>query len=442
MIRLPKAPLACALALLLVSGCAQPQKTETADPFMDKWKAKAQESKGASPAPSTAPRDVVKETAARPVDVRQDVEKPLPVKRVSLKMSNVDVSVLLRALARAADVNIILNERVTGRSNINITQAPWDQVFLGILRTHNLTYAWQGDIIRIMTADDLEEDLRRETRKRDLLTAESPVTRIVPIKFSEATKLQETAKALLTTDRSSKAIGAVLVDQHTNSLVVNALPKDINAILAVIDKLDKPTPQVLIEAFIVEANKDVARDLGVQWGGAYQISGGDRRGFVTGRDHSATTGTGTGTGTTTNSDIGSRIDPTTGNIVNLPVAGRRSQQHRLPLPERGQVPAVRPADGPPAGGQAQHPLEPVDHDPRQPDRHDRERPRRALPDRGGRRGQHRVQEGGAQPQSHPARHRLADAEARGQGQQGRGRLLDASPCWATRPSSPSRRRPT
>ena len=318
MIRLPKAPLACALALLLVSGCAQPQKTETADPFMDKWKAKAQESKGASPAPSTAPRDVVKETAARPVDVRQDVEKPLPVKRVSLKMSNVDVSVLLRALARAADVNIILNERVTGRSNINITQAPWDQVFLGILRTHNLTYAWQGDIIRIMTADDLEEDLRRETRKRDLLTAESPVTRIVPIKFSEATKLQETAKALLTTDRSSKAIGAVLVDQHTNSLVVNALPKDINAILAVIDKLDKPTPQVLIEAFIVEANKDVARDLGVQWGGAYQISGGDRRGFVTGRDRSTTTGV-TGTGTTTNSDIGSRIDPNTGNIVNLPV---------------------------------------------------------------------------------------------------------------------------
>jgi type IV pilus assembly protein PilQ len=290
---------------------------ETADPFMDKWKAKAQESKGTSPAPSTAPRDVVKETAARPVDVRPDAERPLPVKRVSLKMSNVDVSVLLRALARAADVNIILNERVTGRSNINITQAPWDQVFLGILRTHNLTYAWQGDIIRIMTADDLEEDLRRETRKRELQAAEMPVTRIVPIKFSEAAKLQETVKAILTTDKSSKAIGAVLVDQHTNSLVINALPKDVNAILAVIDKLDKPTPQVLIEAFIVEANKDVARDLGVQWGGAYQISGGDRRGFITGRDNRSTT---TGTGTTTNSDIGGRTDPNTGNIINLPVA--------------------------------------------------------------------------------------------------------------------------
>ena len=426
MIRLPKAPLACALALLLVSGCAQPQKTETADPFMDKWKAKAQESKGASPAPSTAPRDVVKETAARPVDVRQDVERPLPVKRVSLKMSNVDVSVLLRALARAADVNIILNERVTGRSNINITQAPWDQVFLGILRTHNLTYAWQGDIIRIMTADDLEEDLRRETRKRDLLAAESPVTRIVPIKFSEATKLQETAKALLTTDKSSKAIGAVLVDQHTNSLVVNALPKDINAILAVIDKLDKPTPQVLIEAFIVEANKDVARDLGVQWGGAYQISGGDRRGFVTGRDRSTTTGTGTGTGTTTNSDIGSRTDPNTGNIVNLPVEAAAASSigflyqnvgkfllsaQLTALQQEGKLnilssPSITTLDNLTAMIES-----------------GRDVPFQTVR---GRRGQHRVQEGGAQPQSHPARHRLPDAEARGQGQQGRGGFLDAS----------------
>jgi type IV pilus assembly protein PilQ len=300
--------------LLLLAGCAQTPKMES-DSFVDKWKAKAQESKGTSPAPSAAPRDLVKETGAlRSAEPRAvEVEKPLPTKRVSLKMSNVEVSVLLRALARAADVNIILNDRVTGRSNINITQAPWDQVFFGILRTHNLTYAWQGDIIRIMTADDLEEDLRRETRKRDLQIAEAPVTRIVPIKFSEATKLQETMKAFLTADKTNKPIGAVLVDQHTNSLVINAIPKDINAILAVIDKLDKPTPQVLIEAFIVEANKDVARDLGVQWGGAYQISGGDRRGFITGRDNS------TGTTTGSNSNIGSNIDPSTGNVVNLPI---------------------------------------------------------------------------------------------------------------------------
>jgi type IV pilus assembly protein PilQ len=298
-----------AAILVLALGCSQPQIKDPGDAVMDKWKAKAQESKGFSPGTSgPAPKEIVKEASARPVETRPEPERPLPTKRVSLKMSNVDVSVLLRALARAADVNIILNDRVTGRSNINITQAPWDQVFLGILRTHNLSYAWQGDIVRIMTADDLEEELRKEGRRRELQMAETPVTRIVPVKFAEATKLQENLKSFLTIDKANKPIGSVLVDQHTNAIIVNALPKDVNAILAVLEKLDKPTPQVLIEAFIVEANKDVSRELGVQWGGAYQLSGGDRRGFVTGRGNDAF---GQGTGTP--------VDPTTGTVVDLPV---------------------------------------------------------------------------------------------------------------------------
>jgi type IV pilus assembly protein PilQ len=278
-----------------------------ADPFMDKWKLKAQESKGFSPGSRMTHKELVRETVVQPVEPKPDLGKPLPVKRVSLKMSNVDVSVLLRALARAADVNIILNDRVAGRSNINITQAPWDQVFLGILRTHNLTYAWQGDIIRIMTASDLEEEVRRETRQRELQMAEAPVTRIVPIRFNMADRLQENMKSFLTTDKGNKAIGSILVDQHTNSLIVNALPRDMSSILAVIEKLDKPTPQVLIESFIVEANKDVARELGVQWGGAVKLGGNSA--YLTGRDNNAL-----GQG------IGTKIDPTTGTVVDLPAS--------------------------------------------------------------------------------------------------------------------------
>lgn len=295
------------LGAWLAVGCAPLKQSEPTDAFMDKWKAKAQESKGFSPSASQPSKDLVKEAAVRPGEVKVEAERPLPTKRVSLKMSSVDVSVLLRALARAADVNIILNDKVAGRSNINITQAPWDQVFLGILRTHNLTYAWQGDIIRIMTADDLEEELRKESRRRDLLLAEAPVTRIVPVKFSEATKLQENMKAFLTPDKSNKAIGSVLVDQHTNSLIINALPRDMNSILTVLDKLDKPTPQVLIEAYIVEANKEVARELGVQWGGAVKLGG--HSAYFTGRDNSAL-----GEGVRT------RIDPTTGSVIDLPAA--------------------------------------------------------------------------------------------------------------------------
>jgi type IV pilus assembly protein PilQ len=300
-----------AVSLLLLNGCAANKPLDTADSFMEKWRARAQETRGHSPGPAATPPDLAQAPAAAAPEARIEAEKerPLPTKRISMTMSNVDVAVLLRALARAADVNIILNNKVTGRANINITQAPWDQVFLSILRTHNLSYAWQGDIVRIMTADDLEEELRKEGRRRELQIAEPTTTRIVPVRFGSAEKLQENMKNFLSVDKGGKPVGSVLVDQHSNSLIVNAVPRDLNTILSVLEKLDKPTPQVLIEAFIVEANRDVARELGVQWGGAVQLSGGDKRSFLTGRDNSALP-----------SDVGTRTNPTGGNVVDLPLS--------------------------------------------------------------------------------------------------------------------------
>jgi type IV pilus assembly protein PilQ len=67
----------------------------------------------------------------------------------------------------------------------------------------------------------------------------------------------------------------------------------MDRILAVVKKLDRPTPQVLIEAIIVEANKDVARELGIQWGGVYAgKAGGDKRAIVTGQQGGVTADTG------------------------------------------------------------------------------------------------------------------------------------------------------
>jgi type IV pilus assembly protein PilQ len=302
-----------AACLMLLTGCAgmKPAETPPAESFMEKWRAKALESRGHSPSPVATPPELTRVPVAEPPEDRLEVEKErsLPTQPISMTMSNVDVQVLLRALARAADVNIILNNRVTGRANINITQAPWDQVFLSVLRSQNLSYAWQGDILRIMTSDDLDEELRKESRRRELQMAGPTLTRIVPIKFSAAEKLQENLTNFLSMDQARNSVGSILVDQHSNSLIVNAIPRDLNNILAVLQKLDKPTPQVLIEAYIVEANRDVARELGVQWGGAVQLSGGDRRSYLTGRDNAALPG-----------DVGTGVNPTAGNVVNLPLA--------------------------------------------------------------------------------------------------------------------------
>jgi type IV pilus assembly protein PilQ len=309
--RLVRSILAVLISALLIGSCASP-KLEKQDPFFDEWKTKAETSKGYSPAkpkPRAEQPQIIKPKAS-PKDIKLDVieVKPLPTRKISLKMTDIGVSVVLRALARASDQNIIVSEKVSGKININITQAPWNQVFLGILRTQGLTYAWEGDIIRIMTADDMEQDLKRQARQREMKLTEQPLTRIVPVKYATADKLKNNLEKFLTVDKDGNPIGSILVDDHTNSLIIQAIRNDLKNIIAVIDQLDKPTSQVLIEAFIVEANKDVARELGIQWGGLV-------------RTGALGTGTGFGTGANNNAlggDIGTAVNPNSGNVVNLP----------------------------------------------------------------------------------------------------------------------------
>jgi type IV pilus assembly protein PilQ len=299
------------LLIIVWAGGCSPKKElkDVKDPFYEQWRIKAEEAKGNSPVEPPPVDEEPFEIVSQDPAVKQelDVPKPLPNRKLSLKMNNIDVAVLLRALARAADQNIVLNEKVTGNININIHEAPWDEVFLSILQTHGLNYAWKGDIIRIMTADDMDAELLSRARKRELDLIQPPLTRIVAVKFSEAEKLKANLEQFITVDRNDKPAGSILVDEHTNSLIIQAIKTDMDRILAVIKKLDRPTPQVLIEAYIVEANKDVARELGIQWGGAYRGKSGDKDIIVGGNQFD------TGLG-----DIGQTVDVTSGSVVDLP----------------------------------------------------------------------------------------------------------------------------
>jgi type IV pilus assembly protein PilQ len=159
-----------------------------------------------------------------------------------------------------------------------------------------------------MTAEDMEADIKRQARQRELTLTEPPLTRIVPIRYSSAQQLKDNLVKFLSVDKDGKPIGSILVDEHTNSLIIQAIRSDMASIVAVIHQLDQATPQVLIEAFIVEANKDVARELGIQWGGVVRTGAlGTGTGFATGRDNNSLGG-----------NVGTAVDPTSGTVVNLP----------------------------------------------------------------------------------------------------------------------------
>ena len=265
---------------LSLAGCAKELK-QVKDPFFEKWSTMAETSQGHSPTararimdmPPLEEDELVTDEAARR-------EKPLPTRRVTLRMHNVDINVILRALAQAANVNIMLRSGVKGETSISIENKPWDQAFLGILKTNGLSYAWEGDIIRVMTVEDMERDIKLDTA-RDRIRGQKLLTMAVIVDYADATKLRDSLKELLSKDRDGKVRGSILVDQHTNSMIIQATRDDLKRMVPMIERLDKPTAQILIKANIVEATKETARTLGVQWGGVYANRWGGQNYYVT-----------------------------------------------------------------------------------------------------------------------------------------------------------------
>ncbi len=262
----------------LLIGCAHEQEQEDSDRFFKQWKATAEKSKGYSPKSKKRtiklpPRSL---TVAESKQQEAKKEKPLPTKRITMRMHQTDVTVLLRALTRAVGLNLVVNENVKGSINIDVQDAAWDQVFMSILNTQGLSYAWDGDIIRIVTLEDKNRSLEHLTteqkikaQEKDMELVEPLVTQVVEVEFADANKLKESLSLFLSSKKEGQAIGSVMVDEHTNSLIIQALYSDLERMLPLIVELDKPTPQILIEAHIVEATKDASMELGIQWGGLY-----------------------------------------------------------------------------------------------------------------------------------------------------------------------------
>lgn len=256
-------------------GCASaPEESEKS--FFDEWKARVAESQAYTPPPKKHLKEPLtgegKPGTPQAAPLVKPVEKALPNQKITMKMNDIDVAVLLRALAKVANQNIVLSDKIAGKVNINITEAPWDQVFKSLLRTQGLTYAWTGDIIRIMTVQDMENELQQESQRIELSKVEPLITRVVKVSYAPAAKMRENMQKFLSTGRDGNPLGTVLVDEHTNSLIIQAIPSDLIKMIEVVDQLDRPTSQILIQAYIVETTNDTARALGVQWGGALLAS--------------------------------------------------------------------------------------------------------------------------------------------------------------------------
>ncbi len=314
------------IAGFAVCGCA-PEATVQKDAFFERWKTLEQTATGSSPV--AVPRAVeLKEPAVSGEGGKQETKpltviRLLPTTKINLKMNQVDVKSVLRSLAMAAGLNILIKNEIKGEISVNFSSVPWDQAFSSIMNAQGLTYVWDGDVIRVLSVEDSERDLKMKAQEVNAKWLEQPMSPVVvPIHYGKPKEIMENLKEFLSKDKEGKPIGSIKVDEHSNSLIISGIRDDRERLLSIIERIDKPTHQILIRANIVEATKDTARNLGVQWGGMYARPVGSGNLYVT-------PGGSTAAGTAPADPTGGRYTPAAGSPglsgqgygVNFPVSG-------------------------------------------------------------------------------------------------------------------------
>ena len=277
-------PIGVLLSTLLIFGCAT-NETVKKDSSFEKWSTMAESQAGRSPAPRdrriSMEQELFQGTGGAREELKAAPVRELPTQVVNLKFRQADVKTVLRSLARIVDKNVLVKGEIKGEMTIDFRDVPWDQAFNSILRTQGLTYVWEGDIIRVITLDDMEQDLKRRTQEQGIQWVAPLLTVVVPIDYAKPKDLKENLETFLTRSKEDKPRGSVRVDEHSNSLIISAIREDLLRMMPIIEKIDKPTPQIQIRANIVETTKDTARNLGIQWGGMYNTRVGDHNLWVT-----------------------------------------------------------------------------------------------------------------------------------------------------------------
>jgi type IV pilus assembly protein PilQ len=184
---------------------------------------------------------------------------------VTLSLKEADITEVLRAFAQQFDLNIVIQPGVGGSVTVELVEVPWDQALDIILRTNSLGMTLEGTILRIAPITRLAEEATEAQQLAQARALSIPLATVMKrISYAEASEVA----TILASGRGTGIMsqrGSVTVDSRTNTLIIRELPDYLNTVIQVIENLDIPEKQVMIEARIVETSRNFTRSLGVQW---------------------------------------------------------------------------------------------------------------------------------------------------------------------------------
>jgi type IV pilus assembly protein PilQ len=203
--------------------------------------------------------------------------------KIALDFYETDIKNVFRIIREISGKNFAIDKDVTGTVTLTLEKpVPWDQVLDLVLKMNRLGMVYEGDIIRIATLSTLtaeekakQDQIAAEQKSREVVKALEPlVTEYIAVNYSDASgEVLPLVQKVLTKER-----GSVSVDQRNNQLIVTDTATKIAQIKEIVSRIDTVTPQVIIEAKVVEVSEEFSLELGIDW----QMSWGPTGSFLGG----------------------------------------------------------------------------------------------------------------------------------------------------------------
>ena len=195
----------------------------------------------------------------------------IPQKLITLELKDVDIHNALHLIAQECNVNIAVGPDVKGKVTVSFVDVAFEDALTAVLRINGYDYIKEGSIMRVIKVDP--------ARLRESSVETEVISKIFDLKYIDATSLRDTLQGLLTpygkiqTFVRSVGVGNEKTQGRSNILILTDTSDNIEEIEAIVAKLDVPSPQVIIDAKIVEVKVDGNLDLGIDWSIGCSITG-------------------------------------------------------------------------------------------------------------------------------------------------------------------------
>ena len=203
---------------------------------------------------------------------------------VTFNFQDVPVRTVLQLIAEESNLNIVASDTVQGNVTLRLVNVPWDQALDIVLQAKQLDKRRSGSVVWVAPQKEIADfEQAKEDARINLENRAELVTEYIPINYGNA---EDIAKLLTEESKGNQGgagggggtgqlnqtrgflspRGSISFDRRTNTLLVIDIPQRVADVRALVQRLDKPVDQVVIEARIVIATETVARDLGARFG--------------------------------------------------------------------------------------------------------------------------------------------------------------------------------